>query len=316
MWEHDTLPVRITALVAPGAITLLVALVETTVLIGGIGVLWLLAALLPPAGSAGAHEEPDRTPRIAQFADGLREARRHPWFVAGLGALTTVIFAGYSVTSVVLPVVSRDRYDSEGVLAAAVSAYTAGALLGAVLIARWRPRNQGVGGPGRAGLLRVLATEPDLLGGRHRGRRHLRDRGLGIELFNVPWFRRPSATSSPACWPGSHRSTHRLPVQLRAAPSLQTPLARDRRRPVPQDPFGTILDEGALYATPLGAGGLAAWPPCRSPARSGRSPSGGALAAPPLLRHRSARTGDCEGSIAPRTSSQEQVGRDTAPFGH
>ncbi len=39
----------------------------------------------------------------AEFAEGIREARRHPWFLAGLAALVAVIALGYSATSVALP---------------------------------------------------------------------------------------------------------------------------------------------------------------------------------------------------------------------
>ncbi|MCF2437046.1 hypothetical protein LV779_35115 [Streptomyces thinghirensis] len=34
-------------------------------------------------------------PFLAEFTEGVREARRHPWFLAGLGALTAVIATGY-----------------------------------------------------------------------------------------------------------------------------------------------------------------------------------------------------------------------------
>ncbi|CAM5707234.1 hypothetical protein SCANM63S_04264 [Streptomyces canarius] len=86
---------------------------------------------------------PTRTGLLEEFAEGVREARRHPWFLAGLAALTAVIATGYSATGVALPLLSRDEYGSGAVLAGATTAYTAGALLGALLIARRRPRTQG-----------------------------------------------------------------------------------------------------------------------------------------------------------------------------
>lgn len=75
--------------------------------------------------------------------EGVQEARRHPWFVAGLGGLLPVMALGCSATSVALPLVSRDRFGGETVLAVAITAYTVGAIVGAALVARWRPTNVG-----------------------------------------------------------------------------------------------------------------------------------------------------------------------------
>ncbi len=136
------LSVRVITLTAPALTALLSTVLSTSALLIGTGVAWLCAALLPPAGR---HTPPADAPEsfARSFADGVREARRHPWFLAGLCALTAVIATGYSATAVVLPVVSRDRYDTEAVLAAALTAYTVGALLGALVVARVRPRAQG-----------------------------------------------------------------------------------------------------------------------------------------------------------------------------
>ncbi|MDQ4118639.1 MAG: MFS transporter, partial [Actinomycetota bacterium] len=111
-----------------------------------------------------------------------------PWFLAGLGALATVIATGYSATGVALPLVSRDVYGSEAVLAGALTGYTAGALVGAVLVARWRPVARGWAA--LAGLALYSVAPLSLLG-------PLPVWvviaayvvcGIGIELFNVPWF--------------------------------------------------------------------------------------------------------------------------------
>ncbi|GAA2106881.1 MFS transporter [Streptomyces synnematoformans] len=184
-----TLAVRVTTLTGPTLAALLAVLLHVRGLLLGIGLLWLAAALVPGRGTRSAPPAaPPRASFRAEFADGAREARRHPWFVAGLGALTAVIFAGYSATGVALPLVSRDRYDTEAVLAAALTAYTAGALAGALVIARWRPRAQGwaalaaLAGYGFAPLSLMLPVHPAVVVAAYVVA------GLGIELFNVPWF--------------------------------------------------------------------------------------------------------------------------------
>jgi MFS family permease len=189
-----TLAVRVSTLAGPGLTALLATVLEVSALLLGMGLLWLVAALLPPRGkpapdaAASPSDTGVVTGFVGEFAEGVREARRHPWFLGGLAALTAVITTGYSATAVVLPMVSRDRYGTEAVLATAVTAYTAGALLGALVIARWRPRSQGWAAMaglacyGFAPLSLWLPAHPALLVAAYVAA------GVGIELFNVPWF--------------------------------------------------------------------------------------------------------------------------------
>ncbi|MFD4245358.1 MFS transporter [Streptomyces sp. NPDC058525] len=186
-----TLAVRSSTLAGPALTALLAAFLDVWTLLLGIGLLWLVAALVPGRGGAtpAAAPEPARRASFrAEFVDGIREARRHPWFLAGLAALTAVIALGYSATSVALPLISRDRYGTEWVLAAAVTAYTLGALGGALVIARWRPRAQGwaafagLAAYGFAPLSLMLPLHPAAVIASYAVA------GIGIELFNVPWF--------------------------------------------------------------------------------------------------------------------------------
>ncbi|MFI9498876.1 MFS transporter [[Kitasatospora] papulosa] len=189
-----TLAVRVTTLAGPSLTALAALFLGTGTLLLGIGLLWLLAALVPGPGARLAVETAGiggRQPRVrvwAEFADGVREARAHPWFLAGLGALTAVIATGYSATGVALPMISRDEYGGEVVLAAATTAYTAGALAGALFVARGRPRSQGwtalagVAAYGFAPLSLMIHVHPGVVVAAYAVA------GAGIELFNVPWF--------------------------------------------------------------------------------------------------------------------------------
>ncbi|MFI0743237.1 MFS transporter [Streptomyces sp. NPDC021100] len=186
-----TLTVRSSTLAGPALASLLAALLDTRTLLLGIGLLWLVAAFVPARG-AGAGAPPAipvaRPGFRAEFLDGIREARRHPWFLAGLAGLVAVIALGYSATGVALPLVSRDRYGTEWVLAASTTAYTVGALGGALVVARWQPRSQGwaafagLAAYGVAPLSLMLPVHPVAVVAAYAVA------GVGIELFNVPWF--------------------------------------------------------------------------------------------------------------------------------
>ncbi|MDR6176388.1 MFS family permease [Nocardioides zeae] len=186
-----TVAVRASVLLGPAVAGLGAAVAGAAWLVTATGVLWVVAAVAPArtarvgavGGAAG------RRPGFrAEFVEGLREARRHPWFLGGLGALATVIMTGYSVTAVALPLVSADVTGSGVLLAAGATSYTTGALLGGLLLARWRPPSTGWVALGGLGIYAVaplaLALDPRLpvvvaayvvV-------------GFGIELFNVPWF--------------------------------------------------------------------------------------------------------------------------------
>ncbi|HEX2316124.1 MAG TPA: MFS transporter, partial [Thermomonospora sp.] len=183
-----TLAVRVTTLAGPAVAALLAVLVDARGLLVGIGALWLAAALAPPPGTPVPRPGTGRAGFLAEFAEGVREARRHPWFLAGLAALTAVIATGYSATGVALPLVSRDRYGSEAVLAGAATAYIVGALVGGMVVARWQPRAQGwaalagLACYGVAPLALLLPVHPMVVVAAYVLT------GAGIELFNVPWF--------------------------------------------------------------------------------------------------------------------------------
>jgi MFS family permease len=180
--------VRVVTLTAPGITALLAVFLDITALLVGTGLLWLFAALIPPAGRAVAPQEGPRLGAVRSFVEGLREARRHPWFLAGLTALTVVIATGYSATGVALPLVSRDRYGTEALLAAALTAYTIGGLIGAVLVSKWRPRAAGwtalisLACYGFAPLALLFPVSAVVVIVAYAVA------GIGIELFNVPWF--------------------------------------------------------------------------------------------------------------------------------
>jgi MFS family permease len=194
-----TFAVRATSLVAPSLTVLAALLVDARALLAVTAVLWLCAALVIPAGTSGpVRTGTTRAGFVADFVDGIREARRHPWFVAGLGALTLVTATGYAASAVLLPVVSRDRYHTGAVLAAATTASTLGALAGAVLIARWRPRAAGwvaLAGLGCYGLVPLgllVPVHPFVLIAAYAVM------GIGIELFNVSWFTATQREVEPA----------------------------------------------------------------------------------------------------------------------
>jgi MFS family permease len=187
-----SISVRVTALAGPTLATALALTIGARATLAVIVVLWLVSAVAPPhPAEPGRDRAADRLTGagfLRDFAEGFREAGRHPWFIAGLAALTTVICLGYSVTGVILPVLSRDRTGGAGLLVAATTAYTVGALLGAVLIARWRPRHQGWSA--LMGLALYCLVPFSLLAEMPLAVPLLAFllAGVGIELFNVPWF--------------------------------------------------------------------------------------------------------------------------------
>lgn len=195
-----TMAVEGTVLVAPGATALASVVVGAPALVVGTGLGWLVAAAAVPPGRPSpppsspsppaAMPPAPRSPVAAlagDLADGLREMRRHPWYVAGLLALTTVIATGYSVTGVLLPAVSEERYGDDTLLTWSTTALTAGALVGS-LLAPWPRRRPGwvaLGGLACYGLAPAALMVPGHWGVAAAA---YGVTGLGFSAFHVRWF--------------------------------------------------------------------------------------------------------------------------------
>ncbi|MDW6023300.1 MFS transporter [Mesorhizobium sp. BAC0120] len=190
-----SLSIRATILVGPAAATLIATMFGVAAAFLAIAILWALSAFLPP----WPVEPPRQTSSAAQhssyirlfaedFTEGYHEARRHPWFFAALAALCAVVATGYSVTNVLLPVISVDVFDSATLLVGSVTAYMLGALAGAVVVSHWNPIKRGwwgLVGLGSYALvpLSLLAAETFWM-----PMVAYALAGFGMELFNVIWF--------------------------------------------------------------------------------------------------------------------------------
>ena len=123
----------------------------------------------------------------AAYRDGLLEARRHRWFLVGLAVLLVWLGLGSSMQQLMLPVVSRSSLGGNTFIGIALGTYAAGALLGGVVLGYFKPKQPGLmafGGLALYGLVPLaLATgsAPLILIAYFLG-------GMGIELFNIPWF--------------------------------------------------------------------------------------------------------------------------------
>lgn len=198
-----SIAVRVSVLAGPAITGLASTVLDPPALLLGTAGIWLLAAGVTPSGSPATRRTsgPDesRAGRFAaDFAEGLEEARRHPWFLSGLGALATVILTGYSVTAVAVPLVARDSGDGTALVAAVATAYALGALGGAFVVARWRPTNQGwVALCGLAAYALAPLTLALGLGAAWVVAAYVVC-GVGIEIFNVPWFTATQREVDPA----------------------------------------------------------------------------------------------------------------------
>ncbi|AKE41681.1 arabinose efflux permease family protein [Corynebacterium kutscheri] len=183
---YMTIAVRATTLLGPAITAGLAQVFSTRWLILIMAIAWALCALLPTWVSS---PRPETTRSyFLELIDGLAEAKKHRWFIAGLGALIPVIGLGYAATSVVLPGISDNVYGSSLALTAALTAYTLGALVGAFFLTKRTFVNEGwvslIGLSCTALAPLVLALTPPLwviiIA--------YATAGIGIELFNVPWF--------------------------------------------------------------------------------------------------------------------------------
>lgn len=187
-----SISVRVTGVLGPTLATGIAVTWSPTAALVVIASLWIVSAAAPPriASTAAMAVMPSLSLALfgTQWLEGMAEARQHRWFLAGLGALSAVIAAGYSVTAVLLPVISARSPHGPTLLASCMTAYACGALLAAVVISRWRPRNRGwtaLAGLALYGLVPLSLTIPSSL---LVPACAFFFAGIGIEIFNVLWF--------------------------------------------------------------------------------------------------------------------------------
>ncbi|CAK7255080.1 MULTISPECIES: MFS transporter [unclassified Shinella] len=188
-----SIAVRVTSILGPATISFVALWSGTVAAFGVIALLWLASALMPPnvtGRSTGLPRGEGLTfgRLVRDFCEGAREARGHPWFMAGLLSLTVTVAAGYSVTSVLLPGISQEAFGSAALMTSTATAYMVGALAGALLMARWHPRRRGwvaLAGLALYGLVPFSLLFADI---RIIPILAYFVAGVGIEIFNVPWF--------------------------------------------------------------------------------------------------------------------------------
>ncbi|GLQ76151.1 MFS transporter [Vibrio penaeicida] len=187
-----SLSIRVVTLAGPAAVT---ALAIWQGLHSGFALLifgWLVSAFVPPwVAEQKRHRESDSLHVSSMWFDmreALEEAKRHPWFIVSLVALTIVIAAGYSATSVLLPTISKANFGDSSLLTYSMTAYALGGLTGAVLLGRFTFHPQGwwalIG-------LAVYGVVPLSLLFDHSVLLPVVAyfvAGVGIEIFNVIWF--------------------------------------------------------------------------------------------------------------------------------
>ena len=187
-----SISVRVTGVLGPTLATGVAVTWGPTVALVAIAILWVISAAAPPRIASAAAMRAASSLSLARFGtqwlEGMTEARQHRWFLAGLGALSAVIAAGYSVTAVLLPLISARSSHGPALLAWCMTAYAGGALLAAVVISRWRPQYRGwtaLAGLALYGLVPFSLAMPSSL---LVPASAFFLAGIGIEIFNVLWF--------------------------------------------------------------------------------------------------------------------------------
>jgi predicted MFS family arabinose efflux permease len=129
----------------------------------------------------------ERSTVIADLRAGWREVRSRTWVWATIAAFTVAVLAAYAQWYALAPLVSKQLYGSAGVFGLLESVAGGGAVVGAVVGIRWRPRH-----PMVIGLLLTLIWPVQTLA--FAGAAPLTvvvalafGAGLGFTLFEVWW---------------------------------------------------------------------------------------------------------------------------------
>lgn len=99
------------------------------------------AAFLLPVRPRRRGEPAAREPLLSELRGGWREVRSRPWVWVTIAVFAGAILTGYAQWGALGPGVARDVYGGVGVFGVAETVVGAGAVLGAAIGLRWRPRH-------------------------------------------------------------------------------------------------------------------------------------------------------------------------------
>lgn len=85
----------------------------------------------------------ERTSAWREATAGIRAVRDRPWILAVLLYFCIHLMISLAPFIVLRPVIAGDRFGSEALVGAMLSAFGAGAVVGALVASRWRPRRRG-----------------------------------------------------------------------------------------------------------------------------------------------------------------------------
>ena len=187
-----TLSLRIALTAGPLLAVGMYAAVGPCFSLAAAAVLWALSALIILVlhrHLSGTEGKSGRGPSnfLSDYRDGVIEAFRHRWFVAGLAVLLVWLGLGNSIQQLMLPVISRSYLDGDTFIGIALGAYSLGALAGGIFLGSLEVKRPGVMALcglalfGFVPLALYSHSAPLILLSYFLG-------GIGIELFNIPWF--------------------------------------------------------------------------------------------------------------------------------
>jgi MFS family permease len=131
--------------------------------------------------------ESERRTVLTELGEGFREVRSRAWLWVTVLVFALAVPLGYAPLFVLGPTVAEETYNSSAVFGVVTASYGAGALAGALIGFRWRPRH-----PMRAAFL-VIAVWPIMLAAFATGVTLLLvvplavGTGIGFALFDVLW---------------------------------------------------------------------------------------------------------------------------------
>ncbi|MEJ5081330.1 MFS transporter [Ochrobactrum sp. MYb379] len=187
----STLSGRIIQTAGPMLAVMLYAVTGVYIVITLASIGWIAASLIIFSGVRSVPmTRENHTPSeslLCSVRQGFSEARKHRWFLAGIFALLVWLGIGSSAQQLLLPIISREALGGNSFMGYALASYAIGALVGGIILAKWRTKYAGL--PAFIGLaLYGLVPFALLSQSTHLIVVAYFLGGFGIELFNIPWF--------------------------------------------------------------------------------------------------------------------------------